>query len=338
MSIHIPCEKLHRHVPFQLLLVLSILFLGSTSVLQASIWHVNNQIGQDTNDGQTKDAGPQGVGPFRTIQHALNVATTADTIVIANTGLPYKECLSLGGPDNSGFPGAPFRIVGNGAILSGTILTPPRDWENVDVDVFRFRPENGAFQQLYLSQRPASYVDVDGDDYSNMPARSWTLKNGKIYFKTDPGMLPDAYALSHSLRQTGITLYAVNYVAIENLKVQGFYLDGVSAPDNVKNSQLVGVTSRGNGRCGVRVGGACQLSLNSCLLGDNHHTQLRTESVAKVELAGCSLLENSHGPVVERLGGVISESAGVAQPAIPAQRPADNVAPAAQDNDDPFAG
>lgn len=347
-------QRIVRHrrnlIPFANGLLILLLLATGTSQCAASIWYVNNQVGQDTNKGLTQNVGPEGVGPFRTIQHALNRASTADTIVIANTGIPYNEFLSLAGPQNSGLAGLPFRIIGNGAILSGIVTTPARDWELVSSDLFRFRPESGAHQQLYLGKRPAKFHPMVDQDLKDLPPRGWTLQGGYIYFKSDPGMLPDAYALGHSAHQTGITLYAVKFVAIENLVVQGFYLDGVNAHDNVKSSQLVGVTSRGNGRSGVSVGGCSELSLNSCLLGDNLHHQLRTESVAQVELAGCSLLENSLGPTIDRQGGEITESASVEQPAIPqggdvnadqAVEPAESPAPSDAptiDNDDPFAG
>lgn len=321
-------------------ILVAVLHLVAVQPALATVWYVNNQVGQDTNNGLARRLGVEGIGPFRTIQFALKTASTADTIVVENTGMPYQESLSLAGPTNSGFPSLPFRIIGNGAVLSGTISTPARDWEHVSGDIFRFRPESGAFQQLYLKQRPVPYVDGGVDELDAAQPLSWTLIQGQIYFKADKGMLPDAYSLQHAYHQTGITLYAVSYVAIENLVVQGFYLDGINAHDNVKNSQLVGVTARGNGRSGVSVGGCSELSINSSLLGDNHWNQLRTESVATVDLVGCSVLENSLGPAIDNQGKALTESAGVTEPASAPSTPAETTPAEASpaDADDPFAG
>ena len=49
----------------------------------------------------------------------------------------------------------------------------------------------------------------------------------------------------------GITLYKVRDVAIGDLTVQGFQLDGINAFDGAFDIQLSGVTCRGNGRSGI---------------------------------------------------------------------------------------
>jgi len=288
------------------------------SFAMGSVWYVDNEVGQDSNSGLTATLGTSASGPFRTIQRALNAANIGDTIVLAKTSSPYRESLSFAGGKNSGLASLPFRLIGNGSTLSGTMLTPARKWELVEKNLFKFRPNHGAFQMLYLKDRPAKFQTLDFESLSQLQPRSWTLIKGNIYFRTDDNLLPDAYALSHAYLQTGITLYGVKNVSIENLVIQGFWLDGVNAHDNVRNTQLIGVTSRGNGRSGVSVGGCSHLDINSCLLGDNQKTQLRTESVAKVRLIGSSLLDNATGPMIQKEGGTITEVAAVDNNSVPA--------------------
>ncbi|MEX0713437.1 MAG: hypothetical protein WD278_13865 [Pirellulales bacterium] len=48
--------------------------------------------------------------------------------------------------------------------------------------------------------------------------------------------------------QTGITLYHMHDVAVVDLIVQGFQLDGINAHDGVRSCYLSGITCRGNGR------------------------------------------------------------------------------------------
>lgn len=293
------------------ILVLAVAMVGSRNPADASVWYVDNQVGQDTNSGLTATIGGAASGPFRTIGRALEAAYTGDTIVLAKTAIPYSECISLVGARHSGLPGLPFRIVGNGAILSGTTTTPPRDWELIAPDLFRFRPQDAAFQQIFLNARPATFEEHNVQSVAKLQPKAWSLIDGNVYFKTEANQLPDAYNLSHAYHQVGITLYRVEHVSIENLIVQGYWQDGINAHDNVWNSQLVGVTSRGNGRSGVSVGGCSRVQIQSCLLGDNLQSQLRTETVAKVELLGSSVLDNGVGKKFEKLGGKIIEVAAV---------------------------
>ena len=58
-------------------------------------------------------------------------------------------------------------------------------------------------------------------------------------------------------------------MAISDLTVQGFQLDGINALNDARNVRLAGVTCRGNGRYGLAVGGASQVEIDSCLLENN---------------------------------------------------------------------
>jgi hypothetical protein len=93
---------------------------------------------------------------------------------------------------------------------------------------------------------------------------------------------------------------------VENLIVQGFQLDGVNVHDNVFAARLLEITSRGNGRSGISVGGASRVQIEACLLGNNGAAQLRTEGHSVTTLKNNDLIDtNPLAPAVVSDGGTI---------------------------------
>lgn len=303
--------------------VLAMMACGSIGEhVYGQTWFVDNVSGQDSNTGRSPEVGPLQAGPFRSITRALQVAQRGDTIVLSKTDTPYAESITLSGPRHSGFQGSPFRLVGSGATLVGTQEILPQQWEVLGPDLFAVRPADGAFQQLYLGDRPATFQAVTKDQWRELEPLSWTLLHGHIIFRVEEGRLPQDYRLAYSGQSTGITLYNVEHVTVENLTVQGFWLDGVNAHDNVRDAKLVGVTARGNGRSGISVGGSSHLDAVSCLIGDNLQHQVRTETVARLRLMGSNVLPNSQGAPQYRDGGTIVEAEPVVNTTVKRRLPA----------------
>ena len=95
-----------------------LVFLSSD--IDAKIIYVNNIAGSNRNSGAIDINQGDGDGPLRTIAAALNRANRSDHISLANTGMPYQECIALQGSRHSGAAFAPFVLDGNGATLSGS--------------------------------------------------------------------------------------------------------------------------------------------------------------------------------------------------------------------------
>ena len=87
--------------------------------------HVSNIAGDDTFTGRVSQSVAGRSGPVRTIGKALRLAQAGDRIVVANTGQPYRESISLVGTRRSGYSQQPFSIEGNGATLDGSVAVPP---------------------------------------------------------------------------------------------------------------------------------------------------------------------------------------------------------------------
>ncbi len=73
---------------YHVLVLLTLLLCLSTS-LSAAVIYVNNRIGADAFDGASKKPIGQETGPVKTIRRALQLAESADTIVVENTGTAY---------------------------------------------------------------------------------------------------------------------------------------------------------------------------------------------------------------------------------------------------------
>jgi hypothetical protein len=279
------------------------LFVVCPSLMARDIF-VNNISGNDRFRGYSETASSTKTGPVRTIAKALRIAKTGDRVVLANTGIPYRESITLQGTLNSGFLDSPFRLVGNGAILDGSAPVPVDRWEHYRDNVFRFRPSRMQYQQLFKDDVPIERVVVEKGAYAlpKLEPLTWCLFKGHVYLRVEDGRLPRFYDLSYSSLPVGITVYKVRHVVIRDLVVQGFQVDGVNAHDSAFSTDLINVTARGNGRSGISVGGASRVRVNTCLAGSNGVAQLRTEGWSKADVRDSDLLADT-APAIMRDGG-----------------------------------
>ena len=269
---------------------------------------VNNDSGSDSHSGLSATSAGGKQGPVRTIGKALQVAKKGDSIHISNTGVPYQESVSIQNSRNSGLVGKSFRIIGNGATLDGRKKISYDQWTAVGNQIFEFKPPRTSFFILYIDNRPATQVDVPAgaSKLPQLEELQWCLFKRKVYFKPANRRLPDAFDVSYTHAQVGITLVDCQHIVIENLIVQGFQLDGINVHDNVFDAQLLEITSRGNGRSGISVGGASRVQIEACLLGNNGAAQLRTEGHSVTTLKNSDLIDtNSQAPAVVSDGGKI---------------------------------
>jgi len=142
--------------------------------------YVNNLAGDDRNRGERNDTQVPFAGPVQTIGKALHMAVGGDRVVVADTGTPYREEVSLTGERNSGANQREFVLDGGGATLDGSLPIPAKAWEHWEGDVFRFRPKRLGFQQLFLNERPAREHPITKDNW-RLPALApleWTMMLG----------------------------------------------------------------------------------------------------------------------------------------------------------------
>lgn len=284
---------------------------------------VDNLRGNDRSMGVVAglEAAGVGNGPVRTLGRALRLAQPGDRIVLAATDRPYRESVTLSGARHSGDQRTPFTIAGNGAVLDGSAPVPTNAWEPYRGNVFRFRPERLAHQQLFLDGRPAPRVASAGPatEVPRLSPGEWCLHGSHIYFAVARAKLPSDYPLSYAKETVGISLVHVRHVAIADLTVQGFQLDGINAANDARRVTLLGVTCRGNGRAGVAVGGACQVNLEQCVLGDNAVAQLLTLPWSETHVTRSELLPKTAPAWLTRGGSLTVDGKPVREQSGPAQ-------------------
>ena len=106
------------------ILTVATVVVAAIPAAQAAILYVDNRQGRDVYDGSAPEPIDLAAGPVRTIGRALRLAGPGDTIIVANTGVPYTGPVALATSQNGGFPGLPLTIVGNGAVIgAGSIVT-----------------------------------------------------------------------------------------------------------------------------------------------------------------------------------------------------------------------
>jgi hypothetical protein len=287
--------------------------LAPWAVARATDLYVNNTSGDDHFTARHATGKPDGSGPVRTIQRALQLARQSDRIHVENTGQPYRESLSLTGSRNSGESLAPFVLAGNGAMLDGTAPVPAGRWENYRKAVFRFTPPRVEFQQLFLGDRPAARVasSPTSGEPPKLDPLQWCLHRGYIYFAVEPQRLPADYPLSYAAKPAGINLLAVHDVVIRDFVIEGFHLDGVNALNNCRGVRLAGVTSRANGRSGVAVGGASLVDIEACRLSGNGFAQLLTLPLSETHLRQNDIITNTAPAWIDQGGKVLRDGVEV---------------------------
>jgi hypothetical protein len=268
--------------------------------------YVDNVNGDDRLGGHSPTAQGESGGPCRSIAKALRIARLGDRVVLTNTGVPYRECVTIQGPSNSGDANFPLQIQGNGATLDGTMSLAEAKWEYYRSETFRTQPARMSYQQLFIDDQPAVRKQPAAGRFPEIGPREWCLVDGWLYFGCDKNRLPQDYNLSCCLHPVGVTLYNVHDVIVENLNIRGFYLDGVNCHDNVTRSDLLGLDCSHNGRSGISVGGASRVRIDTCTAAGNGAAQIRTEGYSITMLVD-NKLDATSAPAVVKEGGKIVE-------------------------------
>jgi len=302
---------MRRFQPFFLIFLFLVSF-GSFSAAREI--YVDNVYGNDDFAGISPKAIDVN-GPVRTIKHALEIAHASDCVILANNPeRPYQESLMVGGERNSGMPGFPFRIKGNGATIDGSAEIPPEYWHAAgQKGIFYYQPRYMEFQNLFFRGKPCIRLDTKNvhstDELAKLdwkPMR-WALYDGRVYFQPKDAhmvlalerFLPQddseisrqrAYAMTAPEKRFGITFFHAHHIDVEDLVIQGFQNDGINFSDAATCVSLKNVTVRGNARNGVTVGTGCSVWLKDCVLGNNQNAQLVTEEAAMASLFTSDLI------------------------------------------------
>lgn len=254
--------------------------LVMTGLARGATIYVDNRLGNDRYDGLNATPVSEFTGPVRTLQQAVKLASAGDTIQLADGGAVYYGSVTLWGERHSGSGRTPFRIIGNGAILSGAKPVPEGMWRHTGGGVWRITPIRKAYYQLVLDGQAVAETACDrsATELPAIPVGQWCAWRGAVYYQAERGVDPNSMNFWLADEEAGITLLDVRNVVISGLTLRHFRLDGINAHDRSREIILENVTSEENGRAGVTVAGSSQVVIIGGKLTENReHSLLITE-------------------------------------------------------------
>jgi hypothetical protein len=233
--------------------------------------YVNNALGDDRASGLFPEMRALGDGPVATVRRAFEIARASDTIVIANTGLPYAESVTLDRPNLSGTEVFPLVIEGNGAVMRGAQRLPSDVWQRVGPETYSYQPYRKGHYQLIVNGTPAKEVPVDrrATACPKLGPLEWSAFRGHVYFRVEPTKFIDEYEFEAPLFEAGLGLHNARNVVVRNLNFELFRLDGIAVTGNSRNVRLINVRSTANGRAGLSVSGTSQVQIGGLDLSGN---------------------------------------------------------------------
>lgn len=256
--------------------------------LMAENIFVNNATGADRNDGSAAETVGTFAGPVRTISRALQLAKQSDAIVLANSGTPYFDEVTIDGRRLSGTEARPFRIVGNGAVLSGAMALPPEAWEEVGRDLWRVKPHRKGHYQLVRDGAAVSELRPAADEaWTELPElaeNQWCAWKGAIYLHAEHNADPGKQNFGIARDQCGITLHAVHHVRISDLTIQHYRLDGINVHDRATEVTLSNVALVENGRAGLAVAGSSTIQIAGAKIQGNRDFSMLVQEAAAVDV------------------------------------------------------
>lgn len=208
----------------------------------AAEWHVNNVAGSDANDGATAATA------FATIRKAVASCAASDTLVLANTGVPYHESIVL--DRLGGTPAKPFTIEGNGAVICGFAPLPVEQWQQKDDGVwFHPRPRPGGHPYLRLNGKRVALLrkaeNLKPGQYAWMPEG--------IFFRPEADKAPADYNIDGTMLSSGLIVYSASYIECRNLIAEGFANDGFNIHGECQGIVCRNIEGRLNGDDGFSI-------------------------------------------------------------------------------------
>lgn len=255
------------------------LLLVCGSLAEGRTIYVDSRSGNNAFDGTSAAPLNAYVGPVRTLQRGIELVQQGDSLVLADNGTPYYGSATLFGPRFSGTPTEPFRLIGNGAVISGTKPIAPQSWVEVRPDVWRVTPYRKGWYQLVEEGVAVPRVEIPatGSDLQSLPVGSWGVSRGSIYYRAASGDLPAWHPFELAETEAGLLLLDVRNVVISNVTFRHFRIDGINVHDRCANVLFDGVVCAENGRAGLAMGGTSRVQLrNSHFLGNQRHSLLVT--------------------------------------------------------------
>ncbi|MBO7620009.1 MAG: right-handed parallel beta-helix repeat-containing protein, partial [Victivallales bacterium] len=235
----------------------------------ASVYYVNNIIGEDSHDGLSPDK------PFKTIRHAMSKLSPGDTLIMAS-GCIFHESMIF---QRSGTPSAPVTVEANGSILSGREKVPTDNWKQIEDGLWlnANHVQTGALRpRLFNGDRQMISVHFQIKPQDLKEGEAVWNKNG-IYYRAAAGEKPTEKEFYGTYKESGVVLLNHNYVVVNNIITENFANDGVNAHGSCRGLIFRNLISRWNGDDGFSI----HEDVQACLYGAHlHHNDFGIQDIS----------------------------------------------------------
>lgn len=218
-----------------------LLLLATTAL--AETWFVSNDAGSDTNNGTSARTA------FATIAKATASAKTSDTIVLANTGVPYREAITLRGL--GGTARKPFVIEGNGAVITGLKPIAANAWKPAPKGLFLYPVAKKPYGFPFLVHRGKRLPPAKNLDAVRPGEFFWNDKG--VHFRPEAGKSIADYRLEATLIVSGLQVSGASYILCRNLVSEYHSNDGFNFHGNCRGIVCENIVGRHNGDDGFSI-------------------------------------------------------------------------------------
>lgn len=244
-------------------IVCVVLLFCILSESQGATYYVNNQTGNDSNDGLSPESA------VATIAKGIQLSKTSDRLELKNTGIAYREPMlfrRLGGR-----PDRPFEVEGNGAVLSGLKAINVSRWQTEKDNLYVLTLESTPYGNPYLvaqGKRLKVAIDLESIEPEQ---HFWNRKTNQIYFRCAANKQPADYQLEATLTTSGFTLGSASYIICRNLICEHFSNDGFNIHGDCRGIRLENVIARHNGDDGISIHESGGLMVQNAYVHDNFY-------------------------------------------------------------------
>ena len=222
-----------------LLGVLSTLFLSSVWADESTDIRVDQEAGDDANDGRT--------APVKSIARAIRLAQPGDTIHLT-PGVWYESAVFT---KRHGELGKPITLDGHGAVLDGSEPVTSKDWEQVKPDLFRKvalypKTDNAIVGRWYLiwngkmqrmnrtSKGPSDPLKPVAD----LQAGEWTYvqEEDAFYLRLPEGQKLEESNIRYPKRSSAVIFSSAgSHITVRNITGTHVYNDGYNVHGAQRN-------------------------------------------------------------------------------------------------------
>lgn len=136
---------------------------------------------------------------------------------------------------------------------------------------------------------PRTGGSVNQTPGEELPEGLYAVHHGRVYYRARKNEDPPNMPFSIAQDTTGVSLYGVEYVIVQDLILQHFRLDGLNAHDLCKHVIVRKVVSRANARAGMTVTGSSSVTIVECTVQANQEASVRIDKFANAAVSDSNL-------------------------------------------------